>query len=84
MATSRESSVLEYTLNGKRRGIGLGYYKYVTFAEARERAFEARKLIARDIERLDQTQAAEADAAIAKPESVTFREVADAYLGTQK
>ncbi|MCI4661667.1 MAG: integrase arm-type DNA-binding domain-containing protein [Neomegalonema sp.] len=45
-ASGAKSWVLRYQINGRRRDLGLGAYPDVSLARARERALEARQLIA--------------------------------------
>ena len=61
-----------FTLDGKRRKLGLGSYPSVTLEEARQKARDAAAMVAKDLDpRL---------ARRANPENLTFRAAAEAYL----
>jgi integrase len=70
--TGRKKWVLRYQVAGVRRDKGLGAYPSVELRDARDRAIEARKLVARGIDPIEADRAAKKTA---KP-IPTFREIA--------
>jgi hypothetical protein len=54
LPTCGRSWILRVTIGGKRRHIGLGEYPDVPLTEAREKAREARALIKKGIDPIDQ------------------------------
>jgi Arm domain-containing DNA-binding protein/integrase-like protein len=70
--TGRKKWVLRYQVAGARKDKGLGAYPSVGLKDARERAIEARKLVARGV---DPIEAARAAKKAAKP-LPTFKEIA--------
>jgi integrase len=75
-----KSWLLRYALAGKRRDMGLGPYPAVSLAEARQKAQDARKLLA---EGQDPVEAARASAAAASA-IPTFREAAERYIAAHE
>jgi integrase len=81
--------LLRYSLNGKRREAGLGRAGEgpgdVTLAEARQKTADMRKMIKAGIDPLDQREAEaaaqKAAAQQAAAQTVTFRAVAELYVG---
>jgi integrase len=74
--TGSKSWVFRYTLNGRKRDMGLGSLTTFTLSEARERARKMRQLVAEDIDPLAQRAAKRAAAATA----LTFRQCAERYV----
>src|ERR1700755_727502 len=56
--TRRKKWVLRYQVAGVRKDKGLGAYPKVGLKDARERAFEARKLVARGVDPIEAARAA--------------------------
>jgi integrase len=80
---SGKSWLFRYMRNGRAHAMGLGPYPEISLADARDRAFAARRLIKRDgIDPLEQRQAVRAAAKPAAVHRLTFRECAEAYLAT--
>jgi integrase len=79
-ASGARSWLLRFELNGKERMMGLGSCAIFTLAHARERAREARRLIADGIDPLTQRQAERAAAAAAAAKAMTFAEAAQKYF----
>jgi integrase len=78
-----KSWLFRYMRNGRAHAMGLGPYPEISLADARDRAFAARRLIKRDgIDPLEQRQTARAAAKAAAVHRLTFRECAKAYLAT--
>lgn len=69
------SWVLRYQLAGRRRDLGLGAYPEVTLASAREKALEARRLIAEGRDPLSERK---------KTEKMTFKAAASALIESKR
>jgi integrase len=69
----RRSWLFRYMLNGRARSMGLGPYPEVSLAEAREKAFECRRLCVRGIDPIGSR---------AKPSGMTFQSCAEAYVSS--
>jgi integrase len=69
-----------YQRNGRKRALGLGPVRTVTLAEARERAHEARRLIAAGHDPLDQRKATRQAEQAAAAKLTTVRQVAALYF----
>jgi integrase len=75
-----KSWVLRYELNGRERWMGLGSAAVFTLKQARERALEARRLLADDIDPLATKQANKQSAKLAAARRLTFAEAAQQYF----
>jgi integrase len=64
--------------------MGFGPYPVVSLAEARERALEARKLIAQGVDPLDSRHALERAQASERAKAVAFDECAGQYIASQR
>jgi integrase len=74
------SWVFRYVVNGKAHHVGLGSCTYVTLAEARQRAFEYRRLLAAGGDPLEQKRAAKRERLLASVPARTFQQVALEYI----
>jgi integrase len=74
------SWVFRYVVNGKAHHVGLGSCTYVTLAEARQKAFEYRRLIAAGGDPLEQKRAAKRERLLAGMPARTFQQVALEYI----
>lgn len=81
--TGARSWVLRYTSDGKRRHMGLGPYPDVPLKSARERAREARDLLWRGIDPLDQRLAEKTARLIERRRKMTFAEAMDRFLAVK-
>lgn len=63
--------------SGKRREMGLGSFRELSLADAREQAIKARRLLRDGLDPIDEREAA---AGRLKAETLTFRAVADLYI----
>ncbi len=75
--------LLRVMVGARRREIGLGGYPAVTLAQARERAREARDLIRRGVDPVEERKAARAVLAAAQSRGLTFGEAVDKYLASK-
>ena len=75
-----KSWVLRYELNGKEHWMGLGSASVFTLKQARERALEARRLLADGIDPLATKQANKQSAKLAAARRLTFAEAAQQYF----
>lgn len=78
---TQKSWLLRYRWHGRQRQLGLGPVDLVSLAEARDAALAARRLIHRGIDPIAAKHKARADAAAEHARSLTFAQVADAYIG---
>lgn len=79
------SWLLRYEMDGRpERRMGLGSLKIFSLAQARERAREARRLIADGIDPIDARRRLRADAKAATAKRLTFREAAEAYFNAHQ
>lgn len=79
-----KSWVLRAMVGNKRRDIGLGGYPTVPLATARDKAREARELIAKGIDPVEQKKAARAQLIASQGKAVTFKEAARDYIATHQ
>src|SRR5262245_55453752 len=70
------SWVFRYVVNGRAHHVGLGSCTYVTLAEARQKAFEYRRLLAAGGDQLQAKGAAERGRLFWSRAAVTFAQVA--------
>lgn len=83
-AGSASSWTLRAAIGGRRRDMGLGGYPAVTLAMAREKAREARELIRKGIDPIEQQRAAQSALRAAVASALTFKETAKAYMTTHE
>ncbi len=81
-STLRKSWLFRYRSRGqaRERQMGLGSLDNVTFAEAREKAAQARKLVADGMDPIEQRDTRRAALALASAKVVTFDECRNAYI----
>src|SRR5262252_5316185 len=75
-----KSWIFRYVRNGKARHVGMGAYEYVTLQEARERAYEYRRLLAKGGDPLEQKHAGARAVAAERARAKTFKECALEYI----
>lgn len=80
MSSTNRSWLLRFERNGRERWMGLGSAKTFTLEEARERAREARKLLADGIDPLEAKRASKAARVLASAKVLTFRQAAERYF----
>lgn len=74
------SWVFRYVVNGRAHHVGLGSCTYVTLAEARQKAFEYRRLLAAGGDPLQAKRAAKRERLLASTPARTFQQVALEYI----
>lgn len=74
------SWILRATVGNKRRDIGLGGYPDVPLAMARDKAREARELIAKGVDPVEQRKAAKSLLIASQGKAVTFEDAARDYI----
>jgi integrase len=79
-ATGAKTWIFRYKLAGRRRDMGLGSASLVSLADARERALDAKKMVALGIDPIETKKAEAAARAVGAAKAMTFRECAEAYL----
>jgi integrase len=75
---------LHYGTRTRQRQMSLGSAEHVTLAEARQKADEARTLLARGIDPLDARHQQQAAAEVARARATSFAEAVDAYIGSHE
>lgn len=78
------SWTLRLSVVGRRRDMGLGAYPDVTLAMARERAREARELVRRGVDPIEQRRASTSALKASVAAALTFRQTATAYISTHE
>lgn len=81
--TGGKTWVLRVLVGAKRRDIGLGGYPTVTLAQAREKAREARDMITRGIDPVEERKAAKARLVLAQHRGMLFKEAVDKALAAK-
>ncbi len=74
--------ILRITVGNKRRNIGLGSYPTVSLAQAREKAAEARDLIAKGIDPIEQKKAVLSALKAKQAKEISFKQCALEYIET--
>jgi integrase len=74
------SWVFRYIRDGKARHLGMGSAEYVSLAEARQRAYEYRRLLAAGGDPLEQKRAIKRERFLAAHHAKTFKQVALEYI----
>ena len=75
--------VLRVLVGEKRRDIGLGGFPTVTLAQARDKAREARDMIARGIDPVEERKAAKARLTLAQRRGMLFKDAVDKALAAK-
>ena len=78
------SWLFRYIRNGKARHVGLGSATYVTLAEAREKAFEYRRLLASGGDPLEAKRVGERELILARTRAKTFKQCALDYIAAHE
>jgi Arm DNA-binding domain len=79
-----KSWVFRYMKNGGRHDLGLGGADAFSLAEARERAVEAKRALARGVDPLAAKRAERDSARLAEAKAMTFAECAGAYIDAHR
>jgi integrase len=79
-ALGAKSWIFRYTFRGKRHDLGIGSVSLFSLAEARDRAFAARRLIADGRDPLAERRAAKTLARLDQAKAMTFADCATAYI----
>jgi integrase len=74
------SWIFRYRRDGRSRHVGLGSCTYITLAEARDKAFEYRRLLAKGGDPLDERRGAKLEQQRAEARAKTFKDVALEYI----
>lgn len=83
-ATGTKSWLFRYMLNGKAKNMGLGSANAISLAEARDKAAEARKLLASGIDPQADKKARIEQAKLEAAKEMTFEQCATAYITAHK
>ena len=73
-----------FQMHGRRRDMGLGPTDLYSLAEARQKALEARKLVAEGVDPIEARQAKRSAAAVDASKGMTFRACAEAYINAHR
>ena len=73
-----------FQMHGRRRDMGLGPTDLYSLAEARQKALEARKLVAEGVDPIEARQAKRSAAAVDAAKGMTFRACAEAYINAHR
>jgi integrase len=79
-----KSWIFRYVRDGKARHVGMGSCEYTTLKEARERAFEYRRLLAAGGDPLREKRGAAHERALATVRAKTFEQVAREYIAAHE
>lgn len=79
-----KSWIYRFKLFGKRRDMGLGRFQDIGLADAREVAAEARKLVAKGIDPIEDRKAEQQAIIKAAKGQTTFRECAEKFIATHE
>lgn len=83
-ATGAKTWIFRYSLNGRRRDMGLGSLTDVGLAEAREKRRVARDTVKAGRDPIDQRKAEEAADAVERAKAMTFRACAEAFIAAHR
>ena len=81
---SGQSWTLRISVAGRRRDMGLGAYPSVTLAMARDKAREARELVRKGIDPIEQQRGAQSALKASVAAALTFKETATAYMSAHE
>ena len=79
-----KSWIYRYQMAGRRRDMGLGSVQAFTMAEARDKAIDLRRMVARGVDPIDAKRAARASAGIDAAKAMTFKACAKAYMAAHQ
>lgn len=83
LPTGAKTWILRAMVGEKRRDIGLGGYPEVTLAVARDRAREARDMIRRGVDPVEERKAARAALVASRKRGLTFADAVNKYLAAK-
>jgi integrase len=76
--------IFRYVRNGKARHLGMGSCDYVSLSEARERAIEYRRMLARGVDPLDTKRGIKLEQQRADARAKTFEQIAREYIAAHE
>ena len=79
-----KSWLYRFALDGKERRMGLGAFRDVSLAEAREKAAGARKRVKDGDDPIEARKASRAAGKLAKAKAMTFDQYRDAYIASRR
>lgn len=82
--SKNKSWIFRYTLNGKTREMGLGSFKYVTLAEARQKRTELKKQLINHIDPLEERKKEILNKLSIASKKIDFETCAKMYINSQK
>src|SRR5580765_6749664 len=78
--TGAKTWIFRFQIAGRRRDMGLGSVGVFTLGDARQKAAEARRLVAEGIDPIERRTRQAAAAALVTAKVVTFKDCAEAYI----
>ncbi len=84
LGTVKRSWLVRYTLNGRRREMGLGPVSLVSLSEARDAAHDVRKRVRAGEDPIEARRAERAKALAASAKAMSFQDCANAYIDAHK
>jgi integrase len=82
--SAAKSWIFRYQIAGRRRDLGLGPVSLYGLAEARQRAYEARRMVADGIDPIEVKRQQLATASLQRTSASSFRDCAEAYISTHQ
>ncbi len=82
--TGAKTWIFRFQLAGRRRDMGLGSAGVYSLAEARQKAVDARRLVAEAIDPIEHRAGQAAAGALAAVKAMTFRACADQYISSHR
>jgi integrase len=79
-----KSWIYRYQMAGRRRDMGLGSVQAFTLAEARDKAIDLRRMVARGVDPIDAKRAARASAGIDAAKAMTFKACGEAFIAAHE
>jgi integrase len=79
-----KSWLFRYMLRGRSREMGLGAFRTISIAEARDKALQCRKTVLNGFDPIEVRQAAKSRADVEKARAINFRECAEKYIGAHE
>jgi integrase len=83
-AGGAKSWIFRFQIRGRRRDMGLGPTDLYSLAEARQRALEARKLVAEGVDPIEARHAKRSAAAMETAKGMTFQACAERYIAAHR
>lgn len=83
-ATGAKTWIFRFSIAGRRRDMGLGSAELVSLAEARGRAWEAKRQVVEGVDPIEARKAEAAALALEAAKAMTFQTCAEAYIASKR